>query len=61
MEFYIDGSMRCITNVQPYRCPWNADRVAPGEHTIEVKITDGTGAEVGSSRVSVVVSKESGL
>lgn len=61
VEFYIDGSMRCITNVQPYRCPWNTDRVAPGEHTIEVKITDGTGAEVGSSRVSVVVSKESGL
>ncbi len=60
VEFYIDGDFRCITNVEPYRCPWNADRSAPGEHTIEVRVANEAGTEIGSKRVSVIVVKESG-
>ncbi len=40
MTFYVDGRFQAVTNVMPYRCRWNADRAAPGQHVIRAVAVD---------------------
>ncbi len=55
----IDGQFRCITNVAPYRYRWDARGWRPGEHKIDVEVTDNLGRVAGRKQVCAIVTQES--
>jgi len=56
--FYIDGSFQAVTNVMPYRCPWNAANCPPGPHQVRVVALDRDNNPLTEKTVSVVVVSE---
>ncbi len=58
MMFYIDGSFQAVTNVMPYRCPWNTSSYPPGPHRIRVVALDRDNNTLTEKTVSVVVVSE---
>ncbi len=55
----IDGRFCCITNVAPYRYRWDARHWQPGEHKIEVEVTEASGRVAGRKQVCAIVVQES--
>jgi hypothetical protein len=60
VEFHIDGQWRAITNVTPFRFPWNASLVEPGVHTLTVVGMNSGSVPVHETTVSVIVVGEVG-
>jgi hypothetical protein len=36
--FYVDGALKGMSNVTPYRCQWRTDEHTDGAHTIAVEV-----------------------
>ncbi len=57
VAFHIDGAWQGMTNVVPYRCPWNADSAEPGVHEIRVVGMNSAQNPVIETTVSVIVAR----
>ncbi len=57
VEFYLDSRFLGLTNVSPYRTPWNAHNWEPGAHIIRVVVRDTSDREVAVHEAAVVVAE----
>jgi hypothetical protein len=58
VQFLVDGITKGISNVAPYRCPWNADFASEGEHVLKVIVNDPDDVEVASAQAAIVVARK---
>ncbi len=57
IEFYVDSQFVGLTNVVPYRVPWQAGRWQPGEHTIRVVARNSADQKVAVEEATVIVAE----
>jgi hypothetical protein len=51
----VDGRVKAISNVAPYRFAWNADFATPGEHVLAISVRNPDDLEITSAEASAVV------
>ncbi|HEY3397789.1 MAG TPA: glycosyl hydrolase [Armatimonadota bacterium] len=56
--FYLDGQVRCLTNMRPYTWDWNTAGYDPGEHAVRVVVTGADGSELAVREVSVIIADQ---
>lgn len=54
-SFYVDGKFRAMTNILPFRFPWDASRVAPGEHELKVILGNAFDRPLATVEAAVIV------
>ncbi|MGD9496740.1 MAG: glycosyl hydrolase [Armatimonadota bacterium] len=57
VTFYIDGQVKAMTNVKPFRCQWDAGYAEPGPHVIAVVGLDRYSSPAIEKTVSVIVAE----
>ena len=51
----VDGRIKAMSNVAPYRFAWNADFAAPGEHVLRISVRNWDDVEITAAEASAVV------
>ncbi|MBI2875749.1 MAG: S8 family serine peptidase [Candidatus Tectomicrobia bacterium] len=54
LEGYVDGSLKCVTNLDTLTCNWNTRKALAGTHTISAKAKDAAG-NIGTTSIQVNV------
>ena len=55
VAFYVNGSLRAMTNTSPYAFTWNTDEDPDGEYTVEARAEDGNTSVLSTTRTRIWV------